>query len=140
MITTADGSRARHEIENLLYTYAALADDCDADGIGELLARAELQFADQSPLVGAQAITAHFRALYSNGLRSRHLVSNLVVDSIASRGDQLEAEASARYARWLLDDSPRLVALGQYVVTVQSTNDSWRITRLQVIRAWQETT
>ncbi|CDP86689.1 MULTISPECIES: nuclear transport factor 2 family protein [Mycolicibacterium] len=118
-----DLALVRHRIENLLATYAALADIVDADALSELLADATVVLGDAEPVSGREAIAALYRR---NGIAGHHLISNLLVSSATT--------ATARYMRWSLDNEPRLAALGTYHIEIDPA--SWRITRLALTRDW----
>jgi hypothetical protein len=122
----------RHEVENLLYRYAELADAQDADGIGHLLADATLVFPGTGPLHGCGPVGEHFRRLFEGTPPSRHVVTNVIVTA----GGGETASARCRYARWLLGASADLVALGEYESTFHRSAGDWRFDRHVVTRSW----
>ncbi|WP_393915969.1 nuclear transport factor 2 family protein [Halostreptopolyspora alba] len=127
-----DPSTVRHYAENLIHTYATLADGNDAEALGALLADAELVFDGGAPVKGRDAITDLYRRAGKPGV---HLVTNLVVEHAAEDG---RVEATARYSRWELRPRPRPTALGRYRFRLTGAGRDWRIARLNVVREWQE--
>ncbi len=72
------------EIQNLVHRYAELIDLGDFDGLGQLLARAEVGSADSpGTLTGQDAVVAMFSSTtrrYPDGTpRTKHVTTNLIV-------------------------------------------------------------
>lgn len=128
---SSDGALARHEAENLLSHYALCADECDDTGVANLFAEAEVEFAG-TVLRGRSDVADHYRELFAAAPRSRHLLSNIVVDPVENG-----AHARCRYTRWLLDGDPTLGALGDYEARFVVTDGQWRFAAFRVSRAWQ---
>jgi hypothetical protein len=83
---------ARHNIENLLYAYAAAADQLDVDRIAELLAHAEVDFAGQHA-TGREAVHALYKNAFREAPAVRHLISNVALD--IRPGDVVGADLTA---------------------------------------------
>jgi 3-phenylpropionate/cinnamic acid dioxygenase small subunit len=77
----------RDDVEALLATYAEHMDAGDFDGVGELFPDGSLSGPDGKPLArGAHEVASFFRSntiLYESSPRTKHLVTNIVIDEIA---------------------------------------------------------
>ena len=131
-MSAGDLPPVRHELENLLYRYAELADERDAEGLGRLLADATLEFPGAGAVRGAGPISEHYRGIFDGTPPSRHVVTNVIVS--ADGADT--ASTRCRYARWLLGASAQLVALGEYESTFHRGDGQWRFHRHVVTRSW----
>lgn len=122
----------RHHIHNLLGTYAENADERDADAVAELFAHASVTFAGTT-LLGRHDINAHYKALFAAALRSRHLLTNIIIDVT----DTQQAAARCRYSRWSIDTDATLLAIGDCHATFLRHQSNWRFASFAVTRAWQ---
>lgn len=77
------------DISHLLALYAERIDAADFDGVGELFAQGELCAGDGPAFArGAVAVAAFYRAtvqLHDGSPRTKHLVTNLVIDGATAR-------------------------------------------------------
>ena len=123
----------RHAIENLLHTYARLADRLDAEGIGDLMSRATLTSAGDSS-VGRDAVVARLTPLFATVSTSRHQMSNLVLDVDASGRS---ASARLLYDKWEIHDEPVVMASGRYASEFARDDDGWHFTAHEVLNEWR---
>lgn len=124
------GAEARHQIANLLHTYAAIADRKDVDAVVRLLDKARVRFPGGGFEEPGQA-AAFFARLWASPLPHRHDVSNLVV----APGDRPGAwTARAHYTRWVFTPAPVLHTLGEYTIVVGEHD--WTVRELTVARTW----
>jgi len=123
----------RHAIENLLYTYARLADDLDAEGIGTLMARATVISGGQSS-TGRDEVVARLTPLFAEVEKSRHLMSNIVV---TLGPDAATARATLLYDKWEIHDEPVVMASGRYASEFARNEDGWYFTSHHVQNAWR---
>jgi hypothetical protein len=123
----------RHAIENLLYTYAQLADDLDAEGIGALMARASV-ISHGSTSTGRDEVVARLTPLFAEAKKSRHLMSNIRV-SLGSDGTT--ASATLYYDKWELHDEPVVMASGRYASDFARDDNGWYFTSHDVQNAWR---
>ena len=128
----ASPAEIRHVVENLLSQYAEFADERDADGVSRLFSGAVVRFAGTSLATPAE-ISEHYARIFAAGPRSRHLLSNIIVDAA---GDT--ASARCRYSRWAIEPEAKLLALGDYRATFDCAGESWSFTSFEVARAWQD--
>ncbi|UZG59667.1 nuclear transport factor 2 family protein [Rhodococcus opacus] len=122
----------RHHIHNLLGTYAENADDRNADAVTELFSHASVTFAG-TVLHHRQDISAHYRTLFAAAPRSRHLLTNIIIDVT----DAEQADARCRYSRWSIESDATLLAIGDYHATFHRHHNHWRFASFTVSRAWQ---
>ncbi len=101
----------RHTIEESLARYTRAMDNQDPETAAALLARAELHFKNNPPVRGRSDITAFFASVFPNPSRTRHLVTNLILEP----GTDF-IEYNAIYQRWSVADptAPVCEALGRY--------------------------
>jgi hypothetical protein len=123
----------RHAIENLLYTYARLADDLDAEGIGILMARASV-ISHGSTSTGHDEVVARLAPLFAEAEKSRHLMSNILV-TLGSDGTT--ASATLYYDKWEIHDEPVVMASGRYASEFARDDDGWYFTSHHVQNAWR---
>lgn len=81
------------DIPHQLALYAERIDAADFDGVGELFAQGELCAGDGAPFArGAAEVAAFYRAtvrLHDGSPRTKHLVTNVVVDGATARSSYL---------------------------------------------------
>lgn len=101
----------RHTIEESLARYTRAMDNQDPETAATLLADAELHFKTAPPIRGRDEIAAFFGSAFPNPARTRHLISNLILEP-ATDG----IEYNAIYQRWSVADptAPVCEALGHY--------------------------
>jgi hypothetical protein len=122
---------ASDEIRNLLGSYCECMDRGDFDGIGELFAAGTLADEHGTPIAtGAEAIAAFYRAgtqLYDGSPRTKHLVSNSVVDIDDGVG---QAVVRSSYVVFQQTDTLPLQAIiaGRYRDSFDRTEGVWRFT------------
>lgn len=114
---------ARHAIENLLYDYAALADQLDASGIGALLSQATLRSTAGVEVAGSAAIEEHLGGLFQTAQRSRHMMTNV---RVTLSEDGASATSICLYNKWVINDAPVLDACGRYHSAFVLENGAWR--------------
>lgn len=131
-----DIGAARNAIENLLYEYAALANDLDAKGIGELLSEATLRSTTGVTVQGRDEISKHLGTLFETVGKSRHMMSNIQIDLA---DDGLSASTVCLYNKWVIEDRPRVNAAGLYHSSFVVENGEWRFATHLVDSQWRET-
>jgi hypothetical protein len=131
-----DIGAARNAIENLLYEYAARANELDAAGIGELLSEATLRSTAGVQVSGGEAIAAHLGGLFETAQKSRHMMSNIQIDLA---DDGLSASTVCLYNKWVIEDRPRLDAAGRYESSFVVEKGQWRFASHLVDSRWRET-
>ncbi|ASN19984.1 nuclear transport factor 2 family protein [Arthrobacter sp. YN] len=101
----------RHIIEESLARYTQAMDNQDAETAATLLTDAELHFKDNPPVQGHRDVAGFFATAFPNPSRTRHLVSNLIIEAGTNC-----IEYRAVYQRWSVADptSPLCEALGHY--------------------------
>jgi ketosteroid isomerase-like protein len=134
MTDSEDMGAARHEIENLLYEYAACADKLDASGIGRLLTNGVLHTRDGHELTGGQAIEDHLSDVFATAQTSHHLLTNVRIGRAADPG---ELTASCLYMKWVLDEVPGLDASGSYTSRFRHSAGRWEFAAHRVINEWR---
>jgi 3-phenylpropionate/cinnamic acid dioxygenase small subunit len=115
------------EIRSLLGRYCELVDAADWDGLGRLFANGTLADQDGNPIArGAEGVATFYGnaiRLYDGSPRTKHIVSNTVVekastDGIVARSSYLVLQA--------LDDLPlQPIITGSYRDTFTRTQDGW---------------
>ena len=130
-----DIGAARNAIENLLYEYAALANDLDAKGIGELLSVATLRSTAGVEVHGGDEIAAHLGSLFETAQMSRHMMTNIQIDLA---DDGLSATTVCLYNKWVIEDRPRLDAAGRYESSFVVDGGQWRFASHLVDSRWRE--
>jgi len=117
-------------IRRLLHRYAECIDAADFAAVGELFAEGEIRAAGlERPVRGAEAVRRLYESanrVHPDGtLRTRHVVSNEIVDVDASGGS-----ASARSYYVVYQATPRLplqpIVAGRYRDRFQCTDGAWR--------------
>jgi SnoaL-like domain len=122
---------ASDEIRNLLGRYCECMDGGDFDGIGALFAAATLADEHGTPIAqGAEAVTAFYRLgtqLYDGTPRTKHLVSNSVIDL-----DEPAGHAVVRSSYVVFQQTPALplqaIIAGRYQDTFEHAEGAWRFT------------
>lgn len=136
MAGSADSYDSYVEILNLVHRYPELVDAGDFTGVGELLRDATLVFEadDGSPVAefsGREQIAASYSMvkLHADGTpRTRHVVSNPIVDIDESRG-----AATCRYYVTVFQQTEtfplQAIWANRYEDTLDRAGGSWRIVR-----------
>lgn len=133
-IATGD---VRAAVENLLGTYARLCDERDVAGLAALLSDAVVTFGDADPVTGSDGVADLFEGAFSAGHRTRHLVTNAVVEQTSPQS----VTSRVCYTRWILDPAPTLVGMGEYQSEFVVDEAHWRFAAHTVRREWfQEST
>ena len=119
-------------IRNLLGTYCQVMDAGDWQGLGELLADAELQD-EQGRVIarGATAVTTlwtHMVRLYDGSPRTRHLVTGPVIEV---EGDTAVCRSSFAVLQQVEGGPLQSVAAGRYRDTFAATDGRWHFTSRQ---------
>jgi SnoaL-like domain len=101
----------RYIIEESLARYTRAMDYQEPETAATLLSDAELHFKNNPPVRGRSDITAFFASVFPNPSRTRHLVTNLILEP----GTDCIGY-SAIYQRWSVTDTtaPVCEALGHY--------------------------
>lgn len=128
-------SESAEAIRNLVFRYAELNDLGDWEGIGDLLAHAELTRnrggVPSAVSRGREEVVAFYRThvlVYDGQPRTRHLITNLIVDVD-------EAAGTARTRSYFtvlqcLPDFPlQIVASGRYHDEFENRDGRWRFSR-----------
>lgn len=116
-------------VNGQLARYARLVDRRDSEGIGHLLAQAEVVFKDHAPISGAAEVTGFYqRAFTAPNTATLHLPLTPVVDEIE---DALHYEAP--YMR-LSDpvDAPQIESTGVYRGVIDHAGSTWRFRTFRV--------
>ena len=117
-------------IRRLLHLYAERIDAADFSGVGELFAHGEIRAAGlERPVRGADAVRRHYESanrVHPDGtLRTRHVVSNEIVDVDAAR-----RAATARSYYVVYQATPRLplqpIVAGRYRDRFERAEGAWR--------------
>jgi 3-phenylpropionate/cinnamic acid dioxygenase small subunit len=125
-------SDPRHEIEALLFRYAALIDAGDFAGVGELFAHGRITTDDgQVVAEGAAAVVALYEATtkrHADGTpRTHHVTTNVIVE-VAPDG----RSATARSAFTVLQQTDEValqpVVAGRYRDRFEFADGQWRFT------------
>lgn len=122
---------ASDEIRNLLGSYCECMDRGDFDGIGALFADGALADEHGTPIAaGADGVASFYRAgtqLYAGSPRTKHLVSNSVVEIDEGAG---RAVVRSSYVVFQQTDSLPLQAIiaGRYRDAFTRTDGTWRFT------------
>jgi Arc/MetJ family transcription regulator len=126
---------ARDHIENLLYRYAAYADELDAEALGDLLANAILRSHGGVEVSGREAIRRHLASLFATVTASRHMMANVRIDVDDETGT---ATAHCLYNKWVLEAvGPALDAVGRYRSEFRWTGEHWEFTEHVVNSEWR---
>jgi len=120
-------ARARHEIENLIHTYAERMDLADFAGVGELLEEARYGAWGLDPIGGGAEVArllARGVRLYDGSPRTKHVTTNVIVEL-----DPAADEARARSYFTVLqavDGPPVTIVAGRYHDRFALREQSWR--------------
>jgi hypothetical protein len=123
----------RHSVENLLYEYAARADELDYAGIGALMRNARLTSHGGADLTGEREISEHLKGLFATVGPSRHMLVNIRID-IAPDG--LSARTRCLYNKWLLEPGPVVDAAGRYQSSFRLDGE-WEFAEHRVESLWR---
>jgi hypothetical protein len=124
----------RHSVENLLYRYAALANELDHAGIAELFSSARLTSHGGVELEGAQQVGDHLRMLFETAERSRHMLVNIRIEVAA---DRRTATSDCLYNKWVIHDEPVVDAAGRYRSGFRLTENGWEFAWHEVRSQWR---
>jgi hypothetical protein len=124
----------RNSVENLLYSYAARADELDHAGIAELLSSARLTAHNGVELEGAEQIDDHLRGLFATAERSRHMITNVRV-TVAD--DRRTATTECLYNKWVIGDEPAVDAAGRYRSGFRLTESGWTFAWHEIMPQWR---
>ncbi len=118
-------------IANLLFTYGALVDDGDFEGIGRLFEHAVIRGEGTDlEIRGAEAVTGLYRATTrihpeTGTTRTRHLITNLVIEV-----DEATDRAHCRSCYTVLQQTETLplqpIVCGRYHSSFERAEGSWR--------------
>ena len=122
----------RAAAEQLLYEYAACADELDAHGVACVLGDARLTSHGGVELSGAEAIERHLTGLFATAQRSRHLITNIRLSV-----DGTSASTICLYNKWVLNPDPQLDAAGRYHSQFELRDGQWRFAEHRVENMWR---
>lgn len=121
MSTPADDMR----LTNLLHTYAELVDSGDFSGVGALLARAQVYMTGPggAAVSGTDvgAIMQRFVRLYDGVPRTRHIVTNSIIEIAA---DRHVASTRSYYVVLQILQAPVVIVTGRYYDRFARDSDS----------------
>ena len=123
-------AEGRSIVEQLLFTYGALADAKDVEAALEHLRFAEVTFPTGS-MSGGAALREHYTTLWSKPEPHRHVITNVRI-SQTEQG----YSGQALYTRWEFTPEPLMTTLGEYEVQVSQHDEVWAIDALAVSRTW----
>ncbi|RBM21793.1 hypothetical protein DI005_08390 [Prauserella sp. PE36] len=132
---TTARAEVRAVAEQLLYTYAAAADELDIETLTELLSEAQVNFAGRAG-TGAEFVASLFGDLFANAPRVRHLVSNVRVWEAVDTAGAISCSATCRYTRWSYEPQPELLSMGDYSARFIEAEGQWSFQRFQVEPLW----
>jgi len=124
-----DAAGARHEIENLIQSYAERMDLADFEGVGALLEGARYGGDGMEPLAGgaevARLLAGGIR-LYDGSPRTKHVTTNVIVELGPAAG---EARARSYFTvLQAVDGPPVTIVAGRYHDHFAVRDDRWRFT------------
>jgi hypothetical protein len=121
-------------IRNLAYHYAELNDTGDFDGLGDLLAHAEVtrhrDGVNSASMRGREGIATFYKdhvRLYENRPHTRHVITNLIVE-VASDGRSAAARSYFMVLQCLADFPLQIITSGRYHDRFEKTAELWQFT------------
>ena len=128
-------AEVRAAVEQLLYSYAAAADELDVNAVTRLLSDAFVDFAGRSG-EGREFVLSLFSDLFGNAPQVRHLISNVRVWHAVGTGGAISASAECRYMRFRYQPEPQLISMGDYSAQLATVDGKWMFRHLEVRPLW----